>query len=152
MSIGTAMKKIIVIFVCILSFMSLSAKEQVIVIKTSGGAERQVLGKNNKPTGETFIGYSKISLKQENAYDNITLNCSEEGWEPCELDRQTVTVKCAYEDLIKLAFGKIKKGELKGMASDKMTEGKKRYSRTVKWTSTGLIKSTQITIILDDSK
>lgn len=54
------MKKLILILVCFLGFYTLSAKEQTIIIKTSGGAERQVLDKNDKPTGETFIGYNNF--------------------------------------------------------------------------------------------
>ncbi|MEI6088853.1 MAG: hypothetical protein WCR42_00220 [bacterium] len=144
------MKKLILIIVCLLGFFSLSAKEQTIVIKTSGGAERQVLDKNEKPTGATFIGYSSISLNQDDN-DNITLNCSDEGWEPCELDPRTIKLKCDYEDLLNIAIGKIKKGENNGKFNDVITKGKKKFTRTVKWTSTGIYKSSKITIILKDA-
>ena len=139
------MKKLILILVCFLSFCVLSAKDQTIIIKTSGGAEREPLKKG----GEPYIGYSNISLKQDDK-GNITLDCSDEGWEPCELDPQSIKVKCAYEDLLKLAFSRIKEGENNGKSTDKITKGKKKFARSVKWNSTGLTKSSKIVIILSD--
>jgi len=143
------MKKIILLFVCFLGFFTLSAKEQTIVIKTSGGAERQVLDKNDKPTGETFIGYNNVALKQDDDL-RITLICSGEGWEPFELNVNPNKVKCEFKDLLKLAQDKIKKGENNGKFNDVITKGKKKFTRSVKWNSTGIYKSSKIVITLND--
>jgi hypothetical protein len=143
------MKKIILICLCFLAFCTLSAKEQIIVIKTTGGAERQVLDKNDKPTGETFIGYNNVALKLDDDL-KITLDCSGDGWEPFELDLNPNKVKCEYKDLLKLAQDKIKKGENNGKFKDEITKGKKKFKRSVKWSSTGIYKSSKIVITLND--
>lgn len=144
------MKIMILIFAFFLSFCALSAKEQIIEIKVSGGIERPALKNAGKIKGEPYIGYNDYKLRQENQYGNITLQCGGEGWEICELDSNSVTLKCAYMDLLKLAFNKIKKGVKKGTFTDEITEDKKHYTRTVKWSSKGLYKSSKITIILDN--
>ena len=141
------MKKLILILLCCLSICALSAKEQTIIIKTKGGVERPALKKG----GEPYIGFSNIHLKQEDN-GNISLECSEDGWDPCEIDPLCVKVKCAYEDLLKLALSRIRDGENNGKSTDKITKGKKKFSRSVKWNSTGLTKSSKIVIILNDEK
>jgi len=144
------MKIIILILAFLMGFCSLSAKEQIIEINVSGGIERPALKDAGKIKSEPYIGYNYYKLKQENQYGNITLKCSGEGWETCELDSNSVTIKCAYMDLLNYAFNKIKKGVKKGKFTDKITEGKNHYTRMVKWSSKGIYNSSKITIILDN--
>ncbi len=145
---GNRMKKIILIVVFFLSLFSLSAKEQAIKFKISGGAEQQVLDKNDKPTGETYIGYNNSNTEQKDPYGDITFVCSGKGWEQIVLE--AVTLKCPFKDLLNSAMEKIKKGEFKGKLTDKITKGKKQFTRSIQWNSTGLLKSSKIVIMLKD--
>lgn len=139
------MKKLILVLICFLGFSTLSANEQVIIIKTTGGVERPALTKG----GEPYIGFNNVSLKLSDD-GKITLSCSDAGWEPCELNLPPNKVKCESEDLLKAAFAKIKKGELNGSLSDEIKKGKKKFKRTIKWSSTGITKTSTIKIILKD--
>ncbi|MEI6090555.1 MAG: hypothetical protein WCR42_08905 [bacterium] len=143
------MGKLILVFVFFFSFYSLAISEQIIEIKTSGGAERQHIGADGKPIGETFIGYNDYQFKQNNFFGDITLECSGEGWEQCKIDSNSATLKCDYDTLFVRANLAIKNGQLKGTLTDKITENKKSYKRTISWNSTGYLEDTEITIKLE---
>jgi hypothetical protein len=142
---GDGMRRLILVFVFFLSLCSLSASEQTIVIKTSGGAERPSLKKG----GESYVGYNDIKLHQDKK-GNITLVCTNEGWEQCDIDSNTTSVICNYKSLYILANSSIKNGLNKGTITDKIDENKKSFKRTVSWNSTGYLKTSEITITLED--
>lgn len=140
------MGKLILVFVFFMSFCSLTASEQLIEIKTSGGAERPAL----KQGGEPYIGYDKYEFKQYNLYGDITLECSGEGWEQCKIDSNNATLKCDYNALFILANLAIKNGLKKGTITDTIDENKKSYKRTIAWISMGYLKTSEFSVTLED--
>jgi hypothetical protein len=146
------MGKWILVFVLFLSFYSLAKSEQIIEIKTSGGAERQHYGLDGKPMGETFIGYNDYYFKQYNFYGDITLECSGEGWEECKVESNSTTLICDYIPLFARANLSIKNGQFKGTLSDKITENKKSYKRTISWTSTSYLVESEFKIKLEEAQ
>jgi len=144
------MGKFILVFVLFFSFYSLSKSEQIIEIKTTGGAEKQLYAPDGKPVGEIFIGYNEYHFKQINFYGDITIECSGEGWEQCKVESTSTTLICDYNPIFVRANLAIKNGQLKGTLTDKIKENKKTYKRTISWTSTGYLDESEFKIKLED--
>ncbi|MEI6091938.1 MAG: hypothetical protein WCR42_15900 [bacterium] len=146
------MRKLICVLVFILGFCSLTAGEQTIIIKTSGGVEKQTLGADGKPSGETYIGYNTIGTEYDSLANKVKIECAEEGLMDLKRSAEIPEIKCEFTPLVTIINIAIKLGINKGSITDVIVINKKSYNRTALWTSTGYLKDTEITIKLEDAK